>query len=117
VHHYEPENKAQSMDRKRQTSPVAKKFKSQTSVSKTMFTIFGGDVEGAILVHTVQTSMPVISTDLMLIIKYTFEFHIFIQVSIIEVRPKQQTSHKMNFYTVVGFSESCIVEIQTRNVS
>jgi hypothetical protein len=31
VHHYEQESKAQSMARKRLTSPVAKKFKSQST--------------------------------------------------------------------------------------
>jgi hypothetical protein len=50
VHHYEPESKAQSMAWKRPTLPVAKKFTSQSSVSKIMLTIFW-DMESAILVH------------------------------------------------------------------
>jgi hypothetical protein len=50
VHHYEPESKAQIMAWKRQTSPVAKKFKSQPSAGKIMLTCFG-DMEGEILVH------------------------------------------------------------------
>jgi hypothetical protein len=51
VHHYEPESKAQSMAWKRQTSPVAKKFRSQPSASKIMPTLFWDIMEGAILVH------------------------------------------------------------------
>jgi hypothetical protein len=42
VHRYEAESKAQSMAWKRPTSPVAKKFKSQPSVSKIILTIFLG---------------------------------------------------------------------------
>jgi hypothetical protein len=38
------------MARKRPTSPVAKKFKSQPSAGKIMFTLFG-DMEGGILIH------------------------------------------------------------------
>jgi hypothetical protein len=51
VYHYEPENKAQSMNWKCTTSPVAKKFKSQPSAGKIMLTLFLGDIEGTILVH------------------------------------------------------------------
>jgi hypothetical protein len=40
VHNYEPESKAQNMAWKRPTSPVAKKFKSQTSAGKITLTIF-----------------------------------------------------------------------------
>jgi hypothetical protein len=40
VDHYEPESKAQSLAWKRPTSPVAKKFKSQPSAGKIMFTLF-----------------------------------------------------------------------------
>jgi hypothetical protein len=58
VHHYEPEIEAQSMDWKRPTSPVAKKFRSQPSVSKIMLTLFG-DMEGEILVHFTQKSETV----------------------------------------------------------
>jgi hypothetical protein len=50
VHHYKPENKAQSMTWKRQISPVAKKFKSQLSAGKIMLTLFW-DVEGAIFIY------------------------------------------------------------------
>jgi hypothetical protein len=50
VDHYEPESKAQSMAWKRLTSPDAKKFKSQPSAGKIMFTLFG-DMKGSILVH------------------------------------------------------------------
>jgi hypothetical protein len=50
VHHYEPDSKAQIMAWKPPTSPVAKKFKSQSSTGKIMLTIFW-DVEGVILVH------------------------------------------------------------------
>jgi hypothetical protein len=49
MHHYEPENKAQSMTWKRPSSPVAKKFKTQPSAGKIMLTLFW-DMEGAILV-------------------------------------------------------------------
>jgi hypothetical protein len=52
MHHYEPQSKAQSMARKRPTSPVAKKFKSQQSARKIMLTFFRDiDMEGAILAH------------------------------------------------------------------
>jgi hypothetical protein len=40
VHHYEPESKAQSMNWKRPTSPVAKKFKYHPSAGKIMLTLF-----------------------------------------------------------------------------
>jgi hypothetical protein len=50
VHHYELESKAQTMALKCLTSPVAKKFKTQPSAGKIMFTYFW-DMEGAILVH------------------------------------------------------------------
>jgi hypothetical protein len=50
VHHYESESKAQSMAWKRQTSPVAKKFKSQSPAGKIMLPLFW-DMEGAMLVH------------------------------------------------------------------
>jgi hypothetical protein len=50
VHNYEPDIKAQSMAWKRPISPVAKKFKSQSSAGKIIFTLFW-DIEGAILVH------------------------------------------------------------------
>jgi hypothetical protein len=39
VHHYKPESKAQTMAWKRPTSPDAKKFKSQPSAGKIMFTL------------------------------------------------------------------------------
>jgi hypothetical protein len=42
MHRYEPESKAQSMGWKCPTSPVAKKFKSQSSASKNMLTLFLG---------------------------------------------------------------------------
>jgi len=50
VHRYEPQSKAQSLVWKRQTSAVAKKFKSQPSTGKIMLTLFW-DMEGEILVH------------------------------------------------------------------
>jgi hypothetical protein len=40
VHHYEPGSKALSVAWKRPTSPVAKKFKIQSSAGKIMLTIF-----------------------------------------------------------------------------
>jgi hypothetical protein len=46
MHHYEP----QSMASKRPTSTVTKKFRSQPSAVKIMFTHFW-DTEGAILFH------------------------------------------------------------------
>jgi hypothetical protein len=50
MHHCEPESKAQSMAWKRPTSPVAKKFKSESPAGKIMLTLFW-DMEGTILVH------------------------------------------------------------------
>jgi hypothetical protein len=40
VHHYEPESRAQSVAWKHQTSPVAKKFRSEPSACKIMVTLF-----------------------------------------------------------------------------
>jgi hypothetical protein len=60
VRHYDPESKAQSMAWKCQTSPVAKKFRSQPSVGKIMLTLFW-DMEGAILVHFTPKSETVSS--------------------------------------------------------
>ena len=48
AHHYEPESKRQSMEWKHPESPTKKKFKTQCSAGKVMFTIFW-DSEGAIL--------------------------------------------------------------------
>jgi hypothetical protein len=50
VHDYEPESKDQSMSWKHPTSPVAKKFKSQSSAGKIMLSIFW-NMEGTILFH------------------------------------------------------------------
>jgi hypothetical protein len=50
VNHYEPESKAQGVAWKRPTSPVAKKFKSQPSAGKIIFTLLW-DMEGVTLVH------------------------------------------------------------------
>jgi hypothetical protein len=51
VHYNEPESKAQSMAWKRPTSPMAKKFKSQLSAGKIMFTLFE-DMKGVILANS-----------------------------------------------------------------
>jgi hypothetical protein len=51
VHQYEQDSKAQSVVWKSQTSPMAKKVKSQPSVGKITFTIFFSDMEIAIFVH------------------------------------------------------------------
>jgi hypothetical protein len=50
VHHYKPDSKAQSVAWKGPILPVAKKFKSEPSAGKIMFTLFW-DMAGAILVH------------------------------------------------------------------
>ncbi|KAL4149271.1 hypothetical protein QTP88_003252 [Uroleucon formosanum] len=49
VHHYDPENKRQSMEFRHKTSPVPKKFKVQASAGKVMLTVFW-DSKGVI--HT-----------------------------------------------------------------
>jgi hypothetical protein len=48
VHHYQPETKWKSMQWKRLSSPVAKKFRTKPSAGKLMLTIFW-DSEGPIL--------------------------------------------------------------------
>ena len=48
IHHYEPESKRQSLQRKHPSSPVAKKFKMQPSAGKLMLTVFW-DSQGPIL--------------------------------------------------------------------
>ena len=48
IHHYEPESKLQSTQRKHPSSPVAKKFKMQPSARKLMLTVFW-DSQGPIL--------------------------------------------------------------------
>jgi hypothetical protein len=48
VHHYQPETKQKSMQWKHPSSPVAKKFKTQTSADKLMLTILW-DSQGRIL--------------------------------------------------------------------
>ncbi|CAI6357430.1 unnamed protein product [Macrosiphum euphorbiae] len=49
VHHYDPENKRQSMEFRHKTSPAPKKFKVQASAGKVMLTVFW-DSKG--LIHT-----------------------------------------------------------------
>jgi len=51
VHCYEPDIKALSRAWKRPTSPVAKKFKSQSSVAKVTLTLLSWDMKVVILVH------------------------------------------------------------------
>ena len=42
VHHYDPENKRQSMEYRHKESPQPKKFKTQVSAGKVMLTVFFG---------------------------------------------------------------------------
>ena len=48
VHHYDPENKRQSMEYRHKESPQPKKFKTQASAGKVMLTVFW-NLERAVL--------------------------------------------------------------------
>jgi histone-lysine N-methyltransferase SETMAR len=60
IHHYEPQSKGQSMQRKHPSSPAAKKFKTQPSAGKLMLTVFW-DSQGPILEHYQECGTTVTS--------------------------------------------------------
>ena len=49
IHHWDPENKQESMQWKQKSSPASKKFRIQASAGKIMATVFW-DVDGVIMI-------------------------------------------------------------------